>query len=67
MKNLQDRSYSDDQMLTKSLENPDDRIKLLNVLLGNSKGCSVANLSGKSVKKKLLQDNTSSIFCYISV
>ena len=36
-------------MLTKSLENPDDRVKLLNVLLGKSQGCSVANLSGKSV------------------
>ena len=57
------------QILTKSLENPDDRIKLLNVLLGNSKGCCVANLSGKSVKKN---KNSSSIriglmFCYISV
>ena len=39
-------------MLTEFLENPDDWIKLLDVLLGNSKGCSVANL------EKLLQDNT---------
>ena len=35
--------------LTKFLKNSDNRIKLLNVLLGKSKGCSVANLSGKSV------------------
>ena len=36
-------------MLTEFLENPDDWIKLLDVLLGNSKGCSVANLKSKCV------------------
>ena len=36
-------------MLTKFLKNPNNRIKLLNVLLGKSQGCSVANLKSKYV------------------
>ena len=36
-------------MLTKFLKNPNNRIKLLNVLLGKSQGCPVANLKSKCV------------------
>ena len=36
------------RMLTKSLQNPDNRIRLLNVLLGKGEGCSVPNLEDKA-------------------
>ena len=35
------------KMPTKSLKDSDNRIRLLNVLLGKSEGCPVSDLSGK--------------------